>query len=212
MHIVILGAGGFIGQKLARRLASDGELVGEQVQSLTLFDLAAPPVPPNAPMPVTALAGDIAALPANAIPPNTTHIFHLAAVVSSAAEADYDLGQRINIEGTQQVIAACRRLPSPPRVVFASSCASFAGGQHAKLDDSARQLPEGSYGAQKAIAELLLADASRKRFLDAVCLRLPTIVVRPGKPNAAASSFVSAIIREPLPGQRRRLDAARRDS
>ncbi len=202
MKITILGGGGFLGRKLAARLAGDGRLGDRDVTGLTLFDLA-PPAPLEAPFPVRCLAGDIAALPAEALPPDTELVFHLAAVVSAQAEADYDLGMRVNLHGTEAVIAACRKLAAghkPPRVVFTSSVATFSGGQSAKLTDDARQVPANSYGAAKAAAELLLADASRRRFLDAVSLRLPTIIVRPGRPNKAASSFFSAIIREPLLG------------
>ena len=149
---------------------------------------------------MTTLGGDIAQLPAEAIPAGTDVVFHLAAVVSAAAEADYDLGRRVNLDGLRAVIDACRGLRKPPRVVFTSSVASFSGGQGAVLGDDARQVPANSYGAQKAIGELLLADASRRGFLDAVSLRLPTIIVRPGRPNKAASSFFSAIVREPLLG------------
>jgi nucleoside-diphosphate-sugar epimerase len=106
----------------------------------------------------------------------------------------------VNLRGTDAVIDACRKLSRPPRVVFTSSVASFSGGQHAKLGDDARQLPANSYGAQKAAAELILADASRRGFLDAVSLRLPTVIVRPGRPNKAASGFFSGIVREPLLG------------
>ena len=203
MHITILGAGGFLGRRLTRMLAVEGALGGEAVSSLTLFDLAAPPAP-DAAFPVRSLAGDIAELPAAAIHPGTGIVFHLAAVVSAAAEADYELGRRVNVHGTEAVIDACRHAVAaggaPPRVVFTSSVASFSGGQLAVLPDEARQVPANSYGAQKAAAELFLADATRRGFLDAVCLRLPTIIVRPGRPNKAASSFVSAIIREPLLG------------
>lgn len=199
MHITILGGGGFLGQKVARRLAADGHLGGTPVRSLTLFDLHAPPAPP-ARFPVHTLSGDISELPASAVPPETTVVFHLAAVVSSAAEADYELGRRVNMRGTDAVVDACRRLEAPPRLVFTSSVASFSGGQDAVLGDDARQMPANSYGAQKAAAELVLADASRRRFLDAVLIRLPTVVVRPGRPNKAASSFVSGIVREPLLG------------
>lgn len=199
MRITILGGAGFLGQKLARRLARDGLPGGAEVTALTLFDLAAPPVP-EADFPVHTVAGDLAELPAAAIPEGTDIVFHLGAVVSAAAEADYELGRRVNLRGTDAVIDACRALARPPRVVFTSSVASFSGGQGAKLGDDARQLPANSYGAQKAAAELVLSDASRRGFLDAVTLRLPTIVVRPGRPNKAASSFFSAIIREPLLG------------
>ena len=199
MHITILGGAGFLGRKLATALAAHGLPDGTRPSSLTLFDLAAP-ASPDADFPVHAVAGDLASLPAAAIPEGTDIVFHLAAVVSGAAEADYDLGRRVNLRGTDAVIDACRRLSRPPRVVFTSSVASFSGGQRARLADDARQVPANSYGAQKAAAELLLADASRRGFLDAVSLRLPTIVVRPGRPNKAASSFFSAIIREPLLG------------
>ena len=201
MHITILGGNGFLGRKIAARLAADGALGGVGVSSLTLFDLQAAPAPAAA-FPVHSLAGDLADLPPAAIPPGTAVVFHLAAVVSSAAEADYDLGRRVNLRGTDAVIDACRRLDAPPRVVFTSSVASFSGGQGAVLADDARQMPANSYGAQKAAAELILADASRRGFLDAVLIRLPTVIIRPGRPNAAASSFVSGILREPLLGLR----------
>ncbi len=198
MHITILGGGGFLGRKLAQRLAA-GALPG--CTGLTLFDLHEP-APLDAPFPVRRLAGDVAD-PAQlraAIPPGTGLVVHLAAVVSAAAEADFDLGLRVNLHGTLAVIEACRALPSPPRVIFTSSVASFGGGQSAHLPDDSRQLPANSYGAQKAAAELLLQDATRKGFMDAVSIRLPTVIVRPGRPNKAASSFVSSILREPLLG------------
>jgi nucleoside-diphosphate-sugar epimerase len=203
MKVSILGGGGFLGRKVAARLVHSGTLGAAPVTGLTLFDLAAPPKP-EAPFPVTALAGDLVELPEAAVPPGTDVIFHLAAVVSAQAEADYDLGRRVNVRGTDAVVDACRRLVAaggkPPRVVFTSSVASFSGGQDAYLPDDARQVPANSYGAQKAAAELILADASRRGFLDAVSIRLPTVIVRPGRPNRAASSFFSAIVREPLLG------------
>jgi nucleoside-diphosphate-sugar epimerase len=203
MHITILGGAGFLGRKVAARLAADGTLGGTAVSSLTLFDLAPPPAP-EAPFPVRSLGGDLSVLPMAAIPPQTDVVFHLAAVVSAAAEADYELGRRVNVRGTDAVIDCCRGISQngakPPRVVFTSSVASFGGGQDAVLGDDARQVPTNSYGAQKAAAELFLADASRRGFLDAVMIRLPTVVIRPGRPNKAASSFVSSILREPLLG------------
>jgi nucleoside-diphosphate-sugar epimerase len=199
MRITILGANGFLGRRVAERLAADGKLGGKAIEALTLFDIAAPPKP-KAEFPITSLGGDIADLPAEAIPAGTDVIFQLAAVVSSAAEADYDLGRHVNLDGLRAVIDACRAQTAPPRVVFTSSVASFSGGQGVVLGDDARQLPANSYGTQKAIGELLLSDASRRGFLDAVSLRLPTIMVRPGRPNRAASSFVSGIVREPLLG------------
>ena len=208
MNITILGGGGFLGQRIAKTLAREGALGGHTIASLTLFDLHTPPAP-DAPFPVTTLAGDIvtlpeAAIPEAAIPPGTNVIFHLAAIVSAQAEADYDLGRRVNLRGADAVVDACRRLTQnggkPPRVIFTSSVASFSGGQTAILADDARQIPANSYGAQKAAAELILADACRRGFMDTVSIRLPTVIVRPGRPNKAASSFFSAIIREPLLG------------
>ena len=200
MQVSILGGGGFLGRKVAARLAAEGTLGGRKVTGLVLFDLSPPPAP-EAAFPVKCVGGDLAELPDAAIPPGTDVVFHLAAVVSAAAEADYELGRRVNVRGTDAVIDACRRLATPPRVVFTSSVASFSGGQEAVLGDDARQVPANSYGAQKAAAELFLADASRRGFLDAVLIRLPTVVIRPGRPNKAASSFVSGILREPLLGQ-----------
>jgi len=203
MKISILGGAGFLGRRLANRLVEESRRGDRQVTGLTLFD-AVPPPKPEASFPVTTVTGDLVDLPPEAIPPGTDVVFHLAAVVSAQAEADYELGRRVNLRGTDAVIDACRRLVAagnkPPRLVFTSSVASFSGGQDALLDDDSRQVPVNSYGAQKAAAELILADASRRGFLDAVSIRLPTVIVRPGRPNRAASSFLSAIIREPLLG------------
>jgi D-erythronate 2-dehydrogenase len=199
MLVSILGGGGFLGRKIAAQLAKDGALGGEPITGLTLFDLAAPPKP-DARFPVIAVSGDLVELPESAVPQGTDIVFHLAAVVSAQAEADYELGRRVNLRGTDAVVDACRRMRKPPRVVFTSSVASFSGGQGAVIQDDTRQVPSNSYGAQKAAAELVLADASRRGFLDAVSLRLPTVIVRPGRPNRAASSFLSAIVREPLLG------------
>ena len=203
MKISILGASGFLGRKIAAKLAKDGTLGGRKITALTLFDMAEPPKP-AAPFPVTSVGGDVVNLPDSAIPAGTDVVFHLAAVVSAQAEADYDLGRRVNIRGTDAVIDRCRALVSQggtrPRVVFTSSVASFSTNQDTLLSDNTRQIPGNSYGAQKAAAELILADASRRGFLDVVTLRLPTVIVRPGRPNKAASSFFSGIVREPLLG------------
>ena len=204
MQIAILGAGGFLGRKLATRFARQGTIGSRRIERLTLFDLAAPTAPETAPFPVETVAGSLIALPEAAIPRGTTHVIHLAAVVSAQAEADWQLGLDVNLHGTLRVIDACRRNHEagdrPARVVFTSSVASFSGGQTAILPDDARQLPTNSYGAEKAAAELLLADATRRGVIDAISLRLPTITIRPGRPNRAASSFLSAILREPLLG------------
>ncbi len=201
MLITILGGGGFLGRKLAERLAREGVLGEQAITGLTLFDLQAPPAM-AAPFPVRCIGGDVAdpAQVAAAIPPGTRVVVHLAAVVSAQAEADFDLGLRVNLHGTLAVLQACRALPEPARVVFTSSVASFTGGEEGSLDDDARQLPANSYGTQKAVGELLLQDASRRGMLDLVSIRLPTVIIRPGRPNKAASSFVSSILREPLLG------------
>ncbi len=199
MKISILGGGGFLGRKIAAKLAKDGTLGGKAVTALTLFDVAEPPKP-DAAFPVTSVGGDVVNLPDTAIPDGTDVVFHLAAVVSAQAEADYDLGRRVNIRGTDAVVDRCRALKNRPRVVFTSSVASFSATQNDTLPDNTRQIPGNSYGAQKAAAELILADASRRGFLDAVTIRLPTVIVRPGRPNKAASSFFSGIVREPLLG------------
>jgi D-erythronate 2-dehydrogenase len=199
MKVSILGGGGFLGRKIAAKLAMDGALGGQTVSALTLFDVAEP-LKPDASFPINSIGGDVVALPDGAIPAGTDVVFHLAAVVSAQAEADYDLGRRVNIRGTDAVIDRCRTLGTCPRVVFTSSVASFSADQNSVLPDNTRQIPGNSYGAQKAAAELLLADASRRGFLDAVSLRLPTVIVRPGRPNKAASSFFSGIVREPLLG------------
>jgi nucleoside-diphosphate-sugar epimerase len=152
------------------------------------------------------LAGDIADpdFAARAIAPDTDSIFHLAAVVSGAAEADFDLGMRVNLGGVRAVLdqarLICDTAAAPPRLVFASSVAAFGGDLPQVLDDSTTPLPQTSYGSQKVVSEYLISDFSRKGYIDGRSLRLPTVVVRPGKPNAAASSFASAVVREPLNG------------
>ena len=134
------------------------------------------------------------------MPRDTDSVFHLAAVVSGGAEADFDLGYRVNLDGTRALLEACRTLKNPPKVVYASSVAAFGGKLPEVLDDSTTPTPQTSYGTQKVMGEYLVADFTRKAMIDGRSLRLPTIVVRPGKPNLAASSFASSIIREPLAG------------
>ncbi|HUL09227.1 MAG TPA: D-erythronate dehydrogenase [Candidatus Acidoferrum sp.] len=208
MKVVITGGAGFIGRQLAERLLALGELPGrdgkpQRIDELVLFDAveAAPFKAPDKRL--RTITGDIAdyALVKRTIDPSTGSVFHLAAVVSAAAEADFDLGMRVNVEGTRAVLEACRALPQPARLVFTSSIAVFGGDMPPTLTDTTPLTPQTSYGAQKAIGELLLNDYSRKGFVDGRALRLPTIVVRPGKPNKAASTFASSILREPLAGQ-----------
>jgi nucleoside-diphosphate-sugar epimerase len=151
---------------------------------------------------VRAIAGDVAdpALVAAAIGSDTDSVFHLAAVVSGEAEADFDLGWRVNVDATRLLLERCRALARPPRVVFASSVAVFGGALPDVVPDTQVLAPQSSYGAQKAVGELFVHDYTRKGFLDGRSLRLPTVSVRPGKPNRAASSFASGILREPLAG------------
>ncbi|HET7200599.1 MAG TPA: D-erythronate dehydrogenase [Burkholderiales bacterium] len=205
MKAVITGGGGFIGSKLARALLARGALAvpdgtQQKITRLTLVDQAFPDLPEDAR--IEKLTGDISDsnLAARAITPGTGSIFHLAAVVSGAAEADFDLGMRVNVGGVRTVLEAARRCTRPPRLVFASSVAAFGGDLPEVLDDSTTPAPRTSYGSQKVVSEYLVSDYSRKGYVDGRSLRLPTIVVRPGKANAAASSFASAVVREPLNG------------
>lgn len=205
MHILILGAAGMIGRKLTDRLARDGSLAGRTIEKVSLFDVVAPEAA-QASFAVETSAGDIGA-------PGETErlvagrpdvIFHLAAIVSGEAELDFDKGYRVNLDGTRALLESVRRLGGgyTPRLVFTSSIAVFgAPFPEAGIHDEFHLTPLTSYGTQKAIGELLLADYSRRGFVDGVGLRLPTICVRPGKPNKAASGFFSGIIREPLNGQ-----------
>ncbi|HET9668268.1 MAG TPA: D-erythronate dehydrogenase [Casimicrobiaceae bacterium] len=204
MRIVITGAAGFLGSRLAAEILERGALVdtrGERrdVTELVLVDLVRPTL--HDPR-VVALEGNLddARVVDAAITPATNSVFHLAAVVSAQAEADFDLGMRVNVDATRRVLERCRLCTTPPKVVFASSLAVFGGALADPVPDDAPVTPRSSYGTQKAIGELLVADMTRKGFIDGRALRLPTIVVRPGKPNQAASSFASGIIREPLAG------------
>lgn len=194
MKILITGGGGFIGSQLALALKKK-----HPEAKVTLLDMA---FPPGLDREFTCIAGDMSSpeVIAGALGNDTDSIFHLAAVVSGGAEADFDLGYRVNLDGTRLLLEACRKLARPPKLVFASSVAAFGGKLPEVLDDSTTPTPQTSYGAQKVISEYLIADFTRKGMIDGRSLRLPTIVVRPGKPNLAASSFASGIIREPLNG------------
>lgn len=202
MNVLIIGGGGFLGQKLARALASRGSLRGNTITKLTLADLSAPHVI-SAPFPVNTAAVDITrrdqvdALIAD----RHDVIYHLAAIVSGQAEAEFDLGMDVNLYGSINIFEAVRALGSEPVLVFTSSIAVYGGETPDPIEDWYNLNPQTSYGAQKAASELLLNDFSRKGFLDGRALRLPTISIRPGKPNKAASSFMSSMFREPLQGQ-----------
>ena len=208
MRVVITGGAGFLGKLLAQKILSRGQLndahgVLREVSELVLVDMtAAQDEPWLADIRVSQEVGDVAdrSVLTRALTPATGSIFHLAAVVSGQAEADFDIGMRVNVDATRTLLELTRALPAPPKFVFTSSIAVFGGNLPAVLPDDQRLTPQGSYGAQKAMGELLVSDMSRRGMIDGRALRLPTITVRPGKPNKAASSFASGIIREPLAG------------
>lgn len=207
MKVVITGGAGFLGRKLAAEVLRRGRLMNaagqpETVEELVLFDAVEPASPIPGDNRVSLHTGDIADrdLVARIIGPDTQSIFHLASVVSAGAEEDFDLGYRTNLEGMLAVLEAARATVHRTRLVFASSLASF-GGEYREVDDTTPQTPQTSYGTQKAIGELLANDYSRKGFIQSRSVRLPTIAIRPGRPNKAASTWVSSIIREPLQGE-----------
>jgi nucleoside-diphosphate-sugar epimerase len=204
MRIVITGGGGFLGQRVARELLARGGLAGEPgaktaLNELVLVDRALPAerVVDGRVQYVTGDVGDRALL-TRVFAPQTAAVFHLAAVVSAGAEADFDLGYGVNLDAARRVFEACRQQPAPPRLVFTSSVAAFGGDLPAVVTDATAATPQSSYGTQKVIGELLVNDYTRKGYVDGRAVRLPTIVVRPGKPNRAASGFMSSILREPL--------------
>ncbi len=205
MRIVITGGAGFLGTRLARAILARGRLTDARgnvraVREIVLLDVVA--AEDFADPRVRAIAGDLSdpSVVERTIPADTDSIFHLAAVVSGQAEADFDLGMRVNLDATRVLLERCRKLTAPPKFVFTSSLAVFGGPLPDPVPDDAALTPQTSYGAQKAIGEYLVYDMTRKGFIDGRSLRLPTVTVRPGKPNKAASSFASGIIREPLAG------------
>ena len=204
MKVLILGGAGMVGRNLAARLLADGELGGKPVEALTLFDVVPAELQGTDRTKVHVTAGDIsdAATVQVLVADRPEVIFHLAAIVSGEAEVDFDKGYRINLDGTRYLFEAIRALNDyHPRVVYTSSIAVFGAPFPEAIGDEFLNAPMTSYGTQKMIGELLLNDYSRRGIFDGVGIRLPTIVVRPGKPNKAASGFFSGIIREPLAGQ-----------
>jgi nucleoside-diphosphate-sugar epimerase len=201
MRIVITGGCGFLGRRVAIRLLQQGCALGP-VDELVLFDNAAPALALPEDKRLTLVTGDIADRDtvSRLVAPGTDAVFHLAAIVSGEAEANTDLGYRVNLDGTRAVLDACRALGTCPRLVFASSLAVYGGALPPAVGDDTALTPQTSYGTQKAQGELLVNDYSRKGFVDGRALRLPTVVVRPGRPNRAASTFASSMIREPLAG------------
>ena len=205
MNILIIGAAGMIGRKLTDRLVADGTLAGAPVTSLHLLDVTAPDTPGGS-IPARAEAADLSApgAAAAAVADRPEVIFHLAAIVSGEAEADLAKGYRVNLDGTRLLLDAIRDRQDPPwrpRLIFSSSIAVFGGELPDVIPDDFALTPTTSYGTQKAMGELMVSDYSRRGLVDGISLRLPTICVRPGKPNKAASGFFSGIIREPLIGQ-----------
>jgi nucleoside-diphosphate-sugar epimerase len=207
MKVVVTGGAGFLGQLLIRALCARGRLVGadgieREIEQIVAIDQAHTSrlfVDER----VGYVVGDIsqAALLKHVLATDTSSLFHLAAVVSGAAEADFDLGMRVNLDGTRALLEACRAQRAQVKVVFASSVAVFGGVLPAVVTDETTATPVSSYGAQKLVGEILVSEFSRRDYIDGRTVRLPTIVVRGGKPNAAASSFASGIIREPLAGE-----------
>ncbi len=209
MKILVVGAAGMIGRKLCERLARDGALAGKPIEAAHFVDIVAPSAPSSAAFPVTCEAFDVAApyVAPKLIAGRPDVVYFLASVVSGEAESDFDKGYAINLDGARLLFEAIRREHGlsggayRPRLVFTSSIAVFGAPFPEAIGDDFLSTPLTSYGTQKAIAELLLADYSRRGFFDGVGLRLPTICVRPGPPNRAASGFFSSIIREPLAGR-----------
>ena len=205
MHILVLGAAGMVGRKLSERLLRDGRLGNNDITRLTLHDVVAPAKPEKAGFAVEISTGDFA-VPGAAeklVADRPDAIFHLAAIVSGEAELDFDKGYRINLDGTRMLLDAIRLIGNgyKPRVVFTSSIAVFGAPFPDAIGDEFFHTPLLSYGTQKAIGELLLADYSRRGFMDGIGIRLPTVCIRPGLPNKAASGFFSNILREPLAGK-----------
>jgi len=205
MNILVIGGGGMVGVKLINRLAADGKLGNAPITRIIRQDVVLSPPPPASAFPIETLIGDLS-VPGEAeklvaLKPDV--IFHLAAIVSGEAEADFEKGYRINLDGTRYLFEAIRKAGGGyrPKVIFTSSIAVFGAPFPEAIPDEFFNTPLTSYGTQKTICELLLADYSRRGFFEGVGLRFPTICVRPGKPNLAASGFFSNIIREPLAGQ-----------
>jgi nucleoside-diphosphate-sugar epimerase len=209
MHILITGAAGMIGRKLTERLVVDRALGNEPIDKLTLIDIVAPARPAGFSDHVKTRAADLAepGVAEKAVSERPDAIFHLAGVVSGEAELDFDKGYRVNLDGTRALFEAVRKVGAEtgggykPRVIFTSSMAVFGAPFPHAIPDDFHLTPLTSYGTQKAMCEAMLADYTRRGFFQGVGIRLPSIVVRPGKPNKAASGFFSGIIREPLNGQ-----------
>src|SRR5687767_5145101 len=202
MRILILGGGGFLGRRLAEELIKNGGIAQGKLVHLTLLDIAffEDRIQDSRLEYIQADFSDETTI-TNILQQQPDVIFHLAAIVSGEAEKNFELGMKINFHASLQMLELCRKLAFHPRFVFASSCAVFGGDVSKVVTDDTVPKPRSSYGTQKAMVELLINDYSRRNFIDGRTVRLPTIAIRPGKPNAATSSFISGIIREPLNGQ-----------
>jgi nucleoside-diphosphate-sugar epimerase len=208
VKVVITGGSGFLGARLARALLAKGTLAGragaqEPIESIVLLDAVEPSDAAASHGSVTNVAGDIADADfvRSVIDCDDISVFHLASMVSAGSELDFDRALRVNVGGATAVLEACRARATTPRVVFTSSIVAFGGiGVDEVVSDETKLAPETTYGATKAICELLVNDYTRKGFVDGRSARLPTVIIRPGQPNAAASSWVSGILREPLNG------------
>ena len=203
MKVLVTGAAGMLGRKFCQELATQGVIAGQKVESLTMVDIVESPPIPGSPFTIRSVACDLGSpgVAKGVVADRPDIVLHTAAIVSGEAEADFDKGYRINVDGTRFLFEALREANNRPRVVFTSSIAVFGAPFPEVIGEEFFLTPLTSYGTQKAIGELLLADYTRKGFFDGIGIRLPTICVRPGKPNRAASSFFSGIIREPLNGQ-----------
>jgi nucleoside-diphosphate-sugar epimerase len=211
VKVLITGGTGFVGLTLARRLLARASLTGpsgrlEELDSVVLFDAVAPQRRPDGlDERVEVVAGDVgdSAVVRALVDRDDCSVFHLASILSGGGEADFDLAMRVNLEGSRNVLEACRARDGRPRVVFTSTVATFGGAEMPKtVGDTTKLTPETTYGTTKAIVELLVNDYTRRGFLDGRSAKLATVVIRPGRPNAAASSFVSSVFREPLAGRR----------
>jgi len=204
MKLLITGGAGFIGARLARTLLTRGTLAGRRIEQLVLADQFAPPPDLVADARVRALTGPLLEQCSSFAAERFDGVFHLASAVSGECELDFDLGMRSNLDSTRALLEALRDAGNVPRLVFSSSVAVFGPDPGKPLPDIVADdtlpAPQTSYGTQKLMCEYLIADMTRKGFVDGTSARLMTVTVRPGKPNAAASSFFSGVIREPLAG------------
>jgi nucleoside-diphosphate-sugar epimerase len=206
MQITVTGAGGFLGRRLVQQLLARGTIIDptgkpQPITKIVTCDLVLPPGPADPRVERVEADASDAAVIARIITPQTRAVFHLAAIVSVGAEEDFELGMRVNFDGTHALLEACRKTAPGCAFLFASSVAVYGGDLPEVVEDATALTPQTSYGMQKAVGEFLINDYSRKGFIDGRALRLPTVVVRPGKPNKAASSFASSIMREPLEGR-----------